>query len=43
MTVQIGGINVYDRRNLFYLDLFTAQRVDQLPVVPYLSLKFSTN
>jgi hypothetical protein len=43
LTVQIGGINTYNRSNLFYVDLFTAQRVDQLPLVPYLSLKLSTD
>jgi hypothetical protein len=43
LVTQVGAINAYDRRNLFYFDLFTAQRVDQLPVIPYLSLKLSTN
>lgn len=43
LTLQAGGINVYDRNNLFYFDLFTVQRVDQLPLVPYLSLKLATN
>jgi hypothetical protein len=41
LTVQVGGINAYDRTNLFYIDLFTARRVDQLPLVPYLSMKWS--
>lgn len=39
VTVQGSVINVYDRRNLFYLDVFTHHRVDQLPVVPSLGLK----
>ena len=39
LTVQAGVINVYDRRNLFYLDLFTLRRVDQLPIIPTLGLK----
>jgi hypothetical protein len=43
LVAQLGAINAYDRRNLFYFDLFTAQRVDQLPVIPYLSLKLSSN
>lgn len=42
-TLQVGGINVYDRQNLFYFDLFTTQRVDQLPVTPYVSLKLATD
>ncbi len=39
LTVQVGLINAYDRRNLFYLDLFTLRRVDQLPVIPTVGLK----
>lgn len=38
-TVQVGGINLYNRSNVFYVDLFTAREVDQLPILPYLSLK----
>ena len=34
LTLQASLINVYDRRNIFYLDVFTLERVDQLPVVP---------
>lgn len=39
MTVQAGVMNAYDRANLFSLDLLTAQRTDQLPVVPIVGLK----
>ena len=39
VTVQASAINAYDRRNIFYLDTFTLQRVDQLPVVPSLGLE----
>ncbi len=39
LTLQGGAINVYDRRNLFYFDLFTVRRVDQLPFLPNLSAK----
>jgi len=38
LTVEGGAINAYDRQNLFYLDLLTRERVDQLPVVPYVGL-----
>lgn len=38
-TIQASLINAYDRRNLFYLDLYTLRRVDQLPFVPSLGLK----
>lgn len=39
ITLQASVVNVYDRRNLFYLDVFTLQRVDQLPIVPSFGLK----
>lgn len=39
VTVQGSLINAYDRRNLFYLDVFTLRRVDQLPLVPSFGLK----
>jgi hypothetical protein len=39
LTVQAGLINAYDRRNLFFLDLFTLRRVDQLPTIPTLGIK----
>ncbi len=39
MTVQAGVLNAYDRTNLFSLDLLTAQRTDQLPIVPIIGLK----
>ncbi len=41
MTVEMGAINAYDRRNVFYVDIFTQDRVDQLPVIPYLSLQIN--
>ena len=43
LTVQASAINTYDRRNLFYLDVFTLRRVDQLPLVPSLGLKLEVN
>ncbi|MGM0460083.1 MAG: TonB-dependent receptor [Bacteroidota bacterium] len=39
LTANVGAINAYDQQNLFYYDLFTQRRIDQLPVFPYLSLK----
>ena len=36
--LQAGAINAYNRRNMFYYDLFTDRRADQLPRAPYLSL-----
>jgi hypothetical protein len=37
-TAQVGVVNAYDRRNMFYYDLFTGRRVDQLRLAPYASL-----
>jgi len=42
IRVQAGVINVYDRTNIFYYDVFTARRVDQLPFAPYLSLRLQS-
>jgi hypothetical protein len=38
LTAQAGAINAYDRRNMFYYDLFSGRRVDQLPLAPYVSV-----
>lgn len=38
-TIKFDLINAYDRSNLFYLDLFTLVRVDQLPRIPSLGLR----
>lgn len=38
-TFQAGVINLYDRDNLFYLDLFTLGRVNQLPLLPTFGVK----
>jgi len=39
LTMQASGINLYDRRNLFALDLFTLERTYQLPFVPTFGIK----
>ena len=39
LTVQAGAINAYDRANVFYFDVFRVKRVDQLPLVPFVSAK----
>ena len=41
LTLQAGVTNAYDRRNLFYLDLFTLRRIDQLPLIPSAGLKLA--
>lgn len=42
LTLEAGAINLYDRSNVFYFDLFSLRRVDQLPLVPYVSLQLNT-
>ncbi|MEZ4538347.1 MAG: TonB-dependent receptor plug domain-containing protein, partial [Chloroflexota bacterium] len=39
VALQVSAINVYDRRNIFYLDVFTLERKDQLPFLPSLGLQ----
>jgi outer membrane receptor protein involved in Fe transport len=39
VTLQAGAVNSYDRQNIFYLDIFTLRRVDQLPLVPFAGIK----
>ncbi|MDX1428824.1 MAG: TonB-dependent receptor, partial [Rhodothermales bacterium] len=43
LTLQAGLINAYDRQNLFYMDLFTLDRVDQLPLIPSFGVKVEVN
>lgn len=38
VEVQGGAVNAYDRRNLFYYDLYSGRRVDQLPLAPYVAV-----
>ncbi len=39
INIQMGAINVYNQSNIFYYDLFTNRRIDQLTFAPYLTLK----
>ncbi|PQJ34345.1 hypothetical protein BSZ35_06785 [Salinibacter sp. 10B] len=43
LTLRAGGINAYNRQNLFYYDVFTLQRVDQLPLMPFVSIELETS
>ncbi len=38
-TLRAGAVNLFNRSNLFYYDLFTFKRVDQLPFLPSVGLK----
>ncbi len=39
LTLQASATNTYDRTNLFYFDLFTLRRLDQLPLIPSFGVK----
>jgi hypothetical protein len=39
MEIQAGAINLYDQTNIFFYDVYTHRRVDQLPFAPYASLR----
>lgn len=41
LTTQVGLLNAYNRTNLFSLDLLTAQRSDQLPIIPVAGIKLA--
>lgn len=43
MDVKLGVINVYNRKNIFYFDVSALQRVNQLPRMPYLSIRTHIN
>ena len=38
-ALQVGAINVYNRENIFYFDLWTLNRIDQLPFIPSVGFK----
>jgi len=42
LTAKAGVINAYDRKNLFYFDLFSLRRVNQLSIVPFAAIEIST-
>ena len=39
--IEAGVINAYDRANIFYVDIFTLDQVEQLSLIPYLSFQVS--
>ncbi|MEX0944322.1 MAG: carboxypeptidase-like regulatory domain-containing protein [Balneolaceae bacterium] len=39
LNVQAGAINIYDQSNIFFYDIYTSRRIDQLSFSPYLTLK----
>ncbi|MFB6099563.1 MAG: TonB-dependent receptor, partial [Salinibacter sp.] len=41
LEAKVGAINTYDRKNVFYYDINTTERVNQTPFLPYTSLRIS--
>ncbi|MDE2731175.1 MAG: TonB-dependent receptor [Bacteroidota bacterium] len=41
ISLLASGTNAYDRTNLFYIDLFTLDRLNQLPLIPAFGVKLS--
>lgn len=41
LEANLGVTNVYDRRNIFYIDITTAKSIYQLPLMPSLGLTLS--
>lgn len=39
VTLQVGVINVYDRSNIFAYNIFSGDRVDQLPLIPSVGIR----
>ncbi len=39
VTAMVGLINAYDRANIFEYNIFTGNRVDQLPIIPSIGLR----
>jgi hypothetical protein len=40
LEINADVINVYNRKNIFYFNRVTSQRVDQLPILPSVGLRF---
>jgi hypothetical protein len=41
LEISGGATNIYNRKNIFYVNRFTFQRIDQLPFLPNLNLSLS--
>ena len=40
LVIDVSVTNVYDRANVFYIDRFTAEVVNQLPILPALGINY---
>jgi hypothetical protein len=43
LETEVGAINAYDIRNVFYFDINTFEQVDQTPLLPYASVTANIN
>ena len=41
IEINAGATNVYNRKNIFYVDRVTFKRVNQLPILPYLGFQLA--
>ncbi len=41
LYLQLGAVNLYGQKNIFYYDVYNNRGVDQLPFAPYFSVKFN--
>jgi hypothetical protein len=41
LEAAAGATNVYNRENIFFFDRVNAQRVDQLPIMPTVSITYA--
>ncbi|MEX2600413.1 MAG: TonB-dependent receptor [Balneolaceae bacterium] len=41
LNLRAGAVNLYNRANLFYYDVYTHRRIDQLPFAPYLTIEMN--
>jgi len=39
--INAGATNIYNRRNIFYVDRFTFKQIDQLPIMPNINMSFT--
>lgn len=39
--INAGATNIYNRKNIFYVDRYTFKRIDQLPIMPNVNVSFT--
>jgi hypothetical protein len=39
IELQAGIINAYGQTNIFYYDVYTERRIDQMPFAPFVSVR----